>query len=67
MMVNPDVYGYTKTKNAEKTYTGKYPKNTKKHNLLKTKRMLKPKHKSSGGPCQVERFASLPSSALRHC
>jgi len=37
MMVNPDVDGYTKTLN--------HRKNAKHINLLKTKRILKPKYK----------------------
>jgi len=45
MMVNADVDGYTKALNHRKT-----PKNVKKNNILKTKRILKPNYKFSGGP-----------------
>jgi len=45
-MVNPDVDGCTKTLNHRKTFRQTQTKN----NLLKTKRILKPKYKLSGGP-----------------
>jgi len=57
-MVNPDVDGYTKTLNHGKILQ----KVQKIKNLLKTKRILKPKYKLSGGPfCTISLpFAPLP-------
>jgi len=53
MMVNPDVDGYAKTLNHQKILR----KTKKMKNLLKTKRILKPKYKLSGGPVFI---ISLP-------
>jgi len=58
-MVHPDVDGYSKTPNHRKIL-----KKTHKNNLLKTKRILKPKYKLSGGrflhlACHGGRFDPL--------
>jgi len=62
MIVNSDVDGYTKTRN----HKTNYPKSPKK--LLKTKRVLKPKNKPSGGPSftfSLQEGTIRPSSCSR--
>jgi len=61
--VNPEVNGQTKTLNHRKIIRKTY----KNNNLLKTKRMLKPKYKLSGRPVFTfslpgENFPTLPPS-----
>jgi len=66
-MVNPDLDGYSKTPNHRKILR----KMQNKNNLLKTKGILIPKYKVSGGTVFTfslsgGRFASLPHRQLRH-
>jgi len=61
-MANPDVDGYTKTRNHRKILQ----KDKKK--LLKTKGILKPKYKLSGGPgftFSLQEGTIRPSSSSR--
>jgi len=65
-MVIPNVDDYTKIINHRKIL-----RKTQKNNLLKSKRILKPKYKLSGAKllhlaCQEGRFAPLPPRQLRH-
>jgi len=60
MKVNLDVDGYTKTLNHRKII----PKIQKNNNLLKTKTILKPKYKLSGGSVYTFSLPRWGNSAL---